>query len=344
MQTGEFEKYVNRNPAELAQLISDHVSAMLAYWDKDLVCRFANDAYVEWFGKTKEEMVGKIRIDQLLGPLFEKNLPYIKEVLLGKKQLFEREIPLPDGSGTRHSLATYIPDIHDGEVAGFFVHVADVTYLKNLEKEIVSAKREILRSVIETEETEKRHLVEMLRENISQRLAGCKIAMDSVRKKEPDLVVNEAIGLQISGILRDINLLCEDLIPSGIELLGLIEALGSYLENLSGQLHKTIDFVYDAGGIENIELQDKYAVFRMIQNLVKAIFDNSDARYIQILLKYNEPCVSIKLQVDAEISLNTHIKEYNAVICRVEYYSGKLTELLSAAESVFNIDFCLTAN
>jgi hypothetical protein len=38
---------------------------MLAYWDKDLICRYANSAYVDWFGKTKEEMINNIRIDEL---------------------------------------------------------------------------------------------------------------------------------------------------------------------------------------------------------------------------------------------------------------------------------------
>lgn len=118
--------------------VADHITAMLAYWDKDLVCRFANSAYVDWFGKKKEEMVDKITIKELLGPLFEKNLPFIFGALKGEIQTFEREIPLPTG-GTRHSLANYYPDIVNGEVIGFFVHVADVTPLKLLEMELMSS-------------------------------------------------------------------------------------------------------------------------------------------------------------------------------------------------------------
>lgn len=122
--------------------VADHITAMLAYWDKDLVCRFANSAYVDWFGKKKEEMIDKITIKELLGPLFEKNLPFISGALKGEIQTFEREIPLPTG-GTRHSLANYYPDIVNGEVLGFFVHVADVTPLKLLEKELISSNERI---------------------------------------------------------------------------------------------------------------------------------------------------------------------------------------------------------
>lgn len=135
----EIEKH-NMNRFELK--ISDHITAMLAYWDKNLVCRFANSAYVDWFGKTKEEMVDKLTIKELLGPLFEVNLPFISGVLQGEIQTFEREIPLPKG-GTRHSLANYFPDIVDGEVMGFFVHVADVTPMKLMELDLLQSHQKV---------------------------------------------------------------------------------------------------------------------------------------------------------------------------------------------------------
>ncbi len=113
-------------PGTLGLQVADNISAMLAYWDKDLVCRFANSAYMQWFGYTAEEMLGKMTIDQLLGPLYRMNLPYIKAALSGKPQTFERTIILPDGR-VRHSLANYIPHVKEGVVKGFYVHVADIT-------------------------------------------------------------------------------------------------------------------------------------------------------------------------------------------------------------------------
>lgn len=133
----------NFDPERVALLVADHVSAMLAYWDKNLVCRFANSAYMEWFGKKREEMVNKITIQELLGALYEKNLPYIKGVLQGQVQTFEREIPLPSGT-TRHSLANYFPDVINGEVQGFFVHVADISAIKSLEAELNFRNKRLL--------------------------------------------------------------------------------------------------------------------------------------------------------------------------------------------------------
>jgi diguanylate cyclase (GGDEF)-like protein/PAS domain S-box-containing protein len=124
--------------SEVLLTIVDHLDAMVAYWDVNQVCLFANTAYQEWFGKTREEMVG-LTLKELLGPLYPKNLPYIVAALAGQRQVFEREIPTPDGR-IRYSLATYTPHIVNSQVRGMIAHVADVAPLKKLEQELQTAK------------------------------------------------------------------------------------------------------------------------------------------------------------------------------------------------------------
>ncbi len=116
----------------LLRRVVDSVPAMLAYWDSSLRCRFANGAYERWFGISPKALIGK-HISELLGPLYKLNLPYIEAVLRGQPQEFEREIPDPAGGPPRHSLANYVPDVVDGVVRGFFVHVADVSERKRVE-------------------------------------------------------------------------------------------------------------------------------------------------------------------------------------------------------------------
>ncbi|HMU47855.1 MAG TPA: PAS domain-containing protein [Chitinophagaceae bacterium] len=334
-----FETVSSRNLSDLVLLISDHITAMLAYWDKDLICRYANSAYVEWFGKTKEEMINTIRIDELLGPhLYEKNLPYIKAVLLGKKQLFEREIPIPNGGGIRHSLATYIPDINDGEVIGFFVHVADVTHLKELENTIASAKRETLRKIIETKETEKRHLVEILRENVNQRLVACKMTVESERKKDINTRLYEEVSDSIGGVIQELNLLCQDLAPTEIEILGLIEAIELYLAKSAKRQGKTIDFAFENSSIENLILMDKYSIFRIVQNFITIALNDDDIKNIEVSIQYTEPYVKIKFITDTKTLLNKSSNEYHTIASRIDNYSGKLTEYVTETKNVYEIE------
>lgn len=126
--------------SQAALVAVNHISAMVAYWDSNQHCVFSNDAYREWFGKTPEQMIG-MSMQELLGPLYVKNLPYILAVLKGEKQIFERRIPLPNGE-VRDSIATYTPDIVNGEVRGFWVHVADVTSIRERETALERAIQE----------------------------------------------------------------------------------------------------------------------------------------------------------------------------------------------------------
>ncbi|MBK6838000.1 MAG: hypothetical protein IPG90_06755 [Bacteroidetes bacterium] len=63
---------------------------MLAYWDKNLLCRFANGAYLDWFGKSSDEMIDRIHLPELLGPLYEKNHPYIQRSAFRRKTIIRK--------------------------------------------------------------------------------------------------------------------------------------------------------------------------------------------------------------------------------------------------------------
>lgn len=116
--------------------IADAMPSMLAYWDTQLLCQFANDPYREWFGLSAQEMIG-VPMSVVLGDaLFEKNLPYIQGVLAGHPQEFERAIKKPDGT-VGYVLANYVPDIHtNGQIQGFFALVTNISSLREADAAI----------------------------------------------------------------------------------------------------------------------------------------------------------------------------------------------------------------
>jgi diguanylate cyclase (GGDEF)-like protein/PAS domain S-box-containing protein len=116
--------------------ITDNLTGLVAYWDAGLRCRFANKRYIDWFNRTPGEMIG-MHISDLLGPdLFAQNEPYLRRVLQGEQQYFERALKNTSGE-TRNTWASYIPDVDaNGIVLGFFVLVSDVTELKRAESEM----------------------------------------------------------------------------------------------------------------------------------------------------------------------------------------------------------------
>jgi PAS domain S-box-containing protein len=124
---------LRRNEEELTRIL-DGLPAMIGYWNRDLTNRRANRTYIDYMGISPEDMKGK-HIRDVLGPsLYARNEPYIKAVLAGEAQTFERELPLPSGE-MRQTLASYLPDKVDGEVQGFFVIVTDISQAKRLEQE-----------------------------------------------------------------------------------------------------------------------------------------------------------------------------------------------------------------
>jgi PAS domain S-box-containing protein len=124
---------------ERIRTVLNALPAMVGYWDKDLRNVTANDAYISFFGKSPEEMRG-IHIRDLLGPeLFEKNRPFIEGALAGEPQLFDRDIPTPSGE-VRHTQASYIPDVLDGVVRGFYVLVTDITERWRAEQDVARSR------------------------------------------------------------------------------------------------------------------------------------------------------------------------------------------------------------
>lgn len=163
----------------------DQVSAMLAYWDRDLRCRFANRAYEAWFGVRPEDLLGTSLRD-LLGPaLFALNEPHIRKALAGERQLFERVVPGPDGV-QRQALAEYIPDVVEGEVRGFLVQVTNLTELK--ETQAALQREQALRVRIEAQAgqlegllKERTEMLDVLAHEVRQPLHNAAAALQSAQ-------------------------------------------------------------------------------------------------------------------------------------------------------------------
>ncbi|NJL24237.1 MAG: PAS domain-containing protein, partial [Calothrix sp. SM1_5_4] len=133
--------------AQRAKLIADNIPAMMAYWDRDQRCQFANHAYLDWFGVDPKDLVGTTMLD-LFGPeLHARNLPYIEGALNGVTQSFERDLRMRSTGEIRHVVALYIPEKVNKTILGFFVLVFDVTELKETQILLMSEKEKAIAAV-----------------------------------------------------------------------------------------------------------------------------------------------------------------------------------------------------
>lgn len=115
--------------------ITDAMPGLVAYWDADLVCRFANSRHADWYPGAPAKPAG-LRMHEVLGPeATGRKRPYVDAVLGGEPQRFELRHDTADGC--RFALTHYIPDRDPGgRVAGFFVLSVDVTRLKLAEQDL----------------------------------------------------------------------------------------------------------------------------------------------------------------------------------------------------------------
>lgn len=107
--------------------IANNVPAMIGYWNRELRCEFANQAYKDWFGRDPQQIIG-MTMRELLGDAhFGAIELYRRLVLQGHPQCFERSMKKVNGELTFLEVR-YLPDCDEaGDVRGFFVHATDMT-------------------------------------------------------------------------------------------------------------------------------------------------------------------------------------------------------------------------
>ena len=114
------------------QAVIDHTPALVVYWDADLVNRFTNRASYDWLGLAPEQVQGMHMVDLVGRRRFALHEPRVRAVLRGETALFESLVDL-NGGAQRRALFSYIPDIDNGIVKGFYGFVSDVTALREAE-------------------------------------------------------------------------------------------------------------------------------------------------------------------------------------------------------------------
>ncbi len=126
----------------LLRSITDRIPARLAYYDKDLVCRFANAAHAGRYGKSPEQMVGSHLSEVVRPDVLHEILPRVAAALSGQPQSFEAE--RLDAAGQRHYYEIhYLPDQQGDEIKGIFIELHDITDRRSTEELVLNANRDL---------------------------------------------------------------------------------------------------------------------------------------------------------------------------------------------------------
>lgn len=124
------------------ETITNRIPAQLAYYDKDLICRFVNRAYAHGNGKQPQVMLGEPLASVVPPDLLPDILPHVADALNGQPQTFEVERAGPGEERSYYEIH-YIPDARDGAVEGIFLELHDITERKRTEEFVLEANRDL---------------------------------------------------------------------------------------------------------------------------------------------------------------------------------------------------------
>lgn len=310
--------------------------AMLAYWDKNERCRFVNNAGLEWFNQHAGSVIGKMSIRDFVGSeIYTENRYYIRSVLTGHPHIFERTLKAKDKSEVP-VLVTLIPDISNGDTAGFYVHVTDVGHLKKKSEEKLANEKELLRAIIEIQEKERSHIAEILRDNVNQLLVYVNLMLQGKRDNHEEIPFSEKMKEAIQQAVLELNKLSNQLYPSGLSLLGLIPSIENLISNYRQPGAPDISFYCNDPQVELLSHTDKLSVYRIVQDFIALILNSRKCSYILTELSYRDFCLMIRIVYNGDGPRIDHESdEFRDIRSRIDYYSGKIREFHREEEMVF---------
>ncbi len=123
-----------RQSEQHLEMISNTVPALISYVDRDLCYRTCNEAYLKWFGVSREDVIGK-PVREILGEeAWSTVLPYVEAGFAGETVDYEIDVNYLR-AGRRWIHAVYTPHRNAlGEVIGLVVMVTDITARKRAEE------------------------------------------------------------------------------------------------------------------------------------------------------------------------------------------------------------------
>lgn len=137
-----------RSNERFIQAIADHVPGLIAYLDTDLRFRFANANHLPIYGMDPNAIIGKPLSECISAEIWDEIAPRLQAALAGDTQHFEAWRQTVQGQPIFIS-ATYLPDLHEGEVKGLVLQMIDITERKQIEERVNGLNTELERLIRE---------------------------------------------------------------------------------------------------------------------------------------------------------------------------------------------------
>ncbi|MCK9685795.1 PAS domain S-box protein [Scleromatobacter humisilvae] len=128
-----------------AQTMTDHQPTLLAYVDREQRLQFVNRAWLDWFGKTREEALGRDARSVVGNVMLQPADDVIAKVLRGEAMGTPAEMRGADGRVGNFWIYR-LPDIVEGDIRGYFFIATDVTEMRRSERRLQELNTKLIQA------------------------------------------------------------------------------------------------------------------------------------------------------------------------------------------------------
>ncbi|MEH2252205.1 AAA family ATPase [Nostoc sp.] len=282
-QVAERTAALQKSEAELRareqelRLITDALPACICYIDTDQRYRFANQTYEDWFGCSRDEILGKQVREVMSKIAYQIIEPYINQALAGQIITYEAEIPLP--LGKKYIAVTSIPDFDlNAQVRGYYGLITDISDRKRAEET----------SILE----ERNRMAREIHDTLAQAFTSIIVHLDAASQRltlDPDAAQSHLKTGRIlarSG-LADARRSVEALRPQILEEGDLHSALDRFITQMFSMTHVQVVCIM-IGEPYALPYEVEANLLRIGQEALTNAFKYANANEIRVELRYEQ--------------------------------------------------------
>ncbi len=253
------------------RLITDHVPALIAYLNADLVYDFTNKVYEEWYCWPRGAMLGQSLRAVHSEEHCRRLEPYIERALSGESVTFEVAETNHQGQ-ERYMLRSYVPNRQgSGEVTGIFVLIRDITERRRTAEALHQAYQHLEQRVRERT-AELTGLNHQLRREIDERTqVEGRLREAKGEAERANLSKTKFLAAVSHDLLQPLNaarLFTSALLekPQPSDNLGLVRNVSNSLEDVESLLGTLVDISKLDAGVIKADIAP-FAVSELLENL-----------------------------------------------------------------------------